>query len=347
MDDSLSPKRLSNIGLSFSASRILLTAVELNLFDVLVEPKTSEEIRLALDLHPRGFPDFPDTLLALGIIEREGDGPDSKYSNTPESAAFLVRSSPRYMGGMMMMCAHRLYSFWGHFTDALRTGDMQNEAHKRNAGNNTPSFWDQIFSTPSKLEMFMGAMTANNTPAHRELAKKMDFSNVTTVLDVGGATAQLCIEIAKENENVNCISMDLENVTEVAKKNVSKQNMQDRVKCVVGNMLTKDIVFPNADVICMGMILHDYGVDEKLELLEKAYNALNDGGRFVAIEMLIDDERRNSLPGLIMSLNMLIDTESGFDYSHKQFDVWAKKIGFTKSERLDLHDPMHAVIAYK
>ncbi len=347
MDDNLTPSHLFNIGFSFFPSRTFLTAVELNLFDLLNEPKTSEEIRLALDLHPRGFPDFPDALVGMRVIERDGDGPDSKYSNTPESAAFLVRSSPRYCGGMLAMCAHRLYSFWGHFTEALRTGEMQNEAHKRNAGNNTPSYWDQIFSSPEKIEMFMDAMKANNTTAHRELAKKMDFSKVTTVLDVGGGSAQLAIEVAKANENVTCFSMDLENVTEVAKKNVKKQGFEDRVKLIAGNMMEKDMAFPKADVILMGMILHDYGLEQKLELLRKAYAALNEGGRFVAIEMLIDNERRNGLSGLLMSLNMLIDTESGFDYSAKQFDGWVKEVGFVKSERLDLHEPMHAVIAYK
>ncbi len=347
MEDDLTPSHLFNIGFSFFASRTFLTAVELNMFDLLNEPKTSEEIRVALDLHPRGFPDFPDALVGMRVIERDGDGPDSKYSNTPESAAFLVRSSPRYCGGMLAMCAHRLYAFWGHFTEALRTGEIQNEANKRNADKKTSSYWDEIYSSPEKLEMFMEAMKGNNTAAHRELAKKMDFSNVSTVLDVGGATAQLCIEVAKANENMTCFSMDLNNVTEVAKKNVKKHNLEHQVKPIARDMMAKDVPFPKADVIVMGMILHDYGMKEKFVLLRKAYAALNEGGRFVAVEMLIYNERRNGLSGLLMSLNMMIETESGFDYSAMQFDGWAKEVGFVRSERLDLHEPIHAVIAYK
>ncbi len=346
-DAALSPRRLLNLGYAFTASRTLLTAVELDLFSVLTEPKTAEEIRVALNLHPRGFPDFPDALVALGVLERDGDGPDCKYANTPESATFLVQSSPRYNGSMLLQAAQSQYSFWGHLTEGLRTGEVQSEANKRNSTGGKCTFWDSIYASPARLEAFLATMTENNTDAHRAFARVFDFSNVATLLDVGGASAQLSVEVASINTNVTCLSLDLPPVTELAKDNVRRQRMQSRVIPVEGDMLAEAAIFPKVDVIVMAMVLHNYGVEQKLALMRKAYAALKDGGRFVAIEMLIDDERRKSVPALMMSLAMMINTEGGFDYSAKQFGEWAAEVGFAKSHRLDLLDPIHAVVAYK
>ncbi len=155
----------------------------------------------------------------------------------------------------------------------------------------------------------MDVMKGMNTRAHCLLSRKMNFSDVSTVLDVDGATARLSTEVGKANENVTCISTDLDNMTELAKKNVKQHNSEHQVKPIAGDMMARDVVFPKADVIVMGIILHDYGMKEKFVLLRKVYAALNEGGRLIAVEMLIDNERRNALVGLLMSLNMLVNTK--------------------------------------
>ncbi len=335
-----SPKRLFDIGYAFSASRVLLTAIELDLFSILQEPKTSEEIRSALNLHKRGFPDFPDCLVALGVLNRDGNGESRKYSNTSETSTFLVPSSPQYVGAFLRFCAVREYHIWGNLTETLRTGELNDFGEKR-------SFFDLMYSTPSKLEAFVSSMTSLNTPAHQVFAKQFDFSDCNTLLDVGGASGQLCVEVAKINKHVQCYSMDLPPVTEVAKKLVEAQDMGDRVHLIDGDMDAADVQFPKVDVVVMGMILHSNGYEERMNLLRKAYIALNEGGRFVAIETLIDDDRSQSVAGLLMSLTMMLETKGGRNYTPEDFDCWAKEVGFKTTERCNLLDPVHCVIAYK
>ena len=106
----LTPQRILDVGMGFWPAKVLLSAVELDVFSSLgASSKTSGELQALLGLHPRAVPDFPDTLVALGFLERDGDGPTARYRNTPESAAFLDRRSPGYVGGFLEMANARLY----------------------------------------------------------------------------------------------------------------------------------------------------------------------------------------------------------------------------------------------
>jgi hypothetical protein len=104
---------------------------------------------------------------------------------------------------------------------------------------------------------------------------------------------------------------------------------------------------PLADIVTMANILHDWDEETKLMLMKKAYDALPEGGAYVAIENIIDNERRQNVFGMMMSLNMLIETGKGFDYTFADFNKWAKKIGFKSTALLPLAGPTSAAIAYK
>src|SRR5262245_7532841 len=128
MTDTLSPARILALGRGFMGSKVLLAAVKLRLFDALRDgPLTGEQVRERLGLHPRATPDFVDALVALGMLERTGDGSEARYANTPETAHFLVRSGESYIGGILEMFDDRLFRFWADLGDALRTGQPQNE----------------------------------------------------------------------------------------------------------------------------------------------------------------------------------------------------------------------------
>jgi hypothetical protein len=121
------PSHILQIGMGFFASKTLLSAVELGLFTTLAKgPLTGAEIGQALGLDSRAIPDFPDALVALGLLAREGDGPGARYANTPEGSMFLDRESPAYVGGILEMANARLYRFWADLTEALKTGEPQN-----------------------------------------------------------------------------------------------------------------------------------------------------------------------------------------------------------------------------
>src|SRR4051794_11815601 len=98
----LDPSHIMQVGMGFWASKTVLSAVELELFTQLgSESMSGDEMRERLGLHPRAIPDFPDTLVALGFLDREGDGPEARYRNTPDTAAFLDKRSPAYIGGIL------------------------------------------------------------------------------------------------------------------------------------------------------------------------------------------------------------------------------------------------------
>src|SRR3954471_18257595 len=188
----LDPSHIMQVGMGFWPSKTVLSAVELELFTQLgSEAMTGEEIGERLDLQPRGIYDFLDTLVALRFLERDGEGSNGRYRNTAESAMFLDKRSPAYLGGILERANARLYRFWGDLTEALRTGKPQNEI--KHTGT---TMFDELYSDPARLEQFLDAMKGISQGNFRALAEKFDFSKYETLCDVGGATGQLCTTVA-------------------------------------------------------------------------------------------------------------------------------------------------------
>ncbi len=337
----LNPSHIMQIGMGFFASKTLLSAVELGLFTTLAKrPMTGAEIVAALGLSPRAVPDFPDALVALRLLERAGDGTNARYANSPESALFLDRDSPAYIGGILEMANARLYRFWADLTEALKTGKPQNETKH----DGEPMF-AKLYAVPERLEQFMNAMSGISAGNFRAFAEQFDFSRYTTLCDVGGATGQLSCMVAAANPHMRCTSFDLPKVVPIATRKITQAGMSDRVTAVGGDFFADPL--PRADVITMGMILHDWNLEKKKALIRKAYDALPPGGAFVVIEALIDDARRENVFGLMMSLNMLIEFGDAFDYSGADFAGWCREAGFRSFAVIPLAGPSSAAVAYK
>jgi len=329
------------VGMAFWPAKTLLSGLELGLFTRLGSgPMTGSELQHALGLHSRANPDFFDTLLALGFLERDGDGPEARYRNTPETAAFLDKNSPSYMGGFLEMANARLYPFWGDLTDALRTGQPQNETKHGRA----PMF-EELYSKPERLEQFMEAMAGISAGNFKAFTAKFDFSRYQTLCDVGGANGLLSILISQTHPHMRCISADLPAATAIAGRKVAAAGLADRVTVRAIDCFADPL--PSVDVITMGMILHDWNLDKKMYLVKAAYDALPPGGAFVAIENIIDDARRSNAFGLMMSLNMLVEFGDAFDFTGADFSRWCTTVGFRKTEVIHLAGPASAAVAYK
>lgn len=337
----LSPARITEVGMGFWPAKTLLSAVELGLFTQLGKgARTGDELQAALALHRRANPDFFDALVALGFLERDGDGPGARYRNTAETAAFLDRASPRYIGGFLEMANARLYPFWGDLSEALRTGQPQNEIKRSGA----PMFVE-LYRDPQRLEQFMRAMSGISAGNFQAFADTFDFSRYTTLCDVGGATGQLSMFVAQRHPHMRCISADLPEVTAIARREIAAAGLSDRVTAQALDFFKDPL--PRADVITMGMILHDWNLEAKRHLIRAAYEALPPGGAFVAIENLIDDARRENAFGLLMSLNMLIEFGDAFDFTGRDFAGWCREAGFSRTEIIPLGGPASAGVAYK
>jgi precorrin-6B methylase 2 len=337
----LDPGPILQTAFSFWSSKVLLTAVEFGLFTKLgAGRRTGPELGAELGLHPRAIYDFFDALVAMKFLDRDGDGPEALYHNTPAGALYLDASSPRYVGGILTMLNARLFKFWHDLPEALKTGHPQNETKHGQKG-----VFEELYAELPKLEQFLGAMTGLSRMNFEAFAEKFDFSGYQTLCDVGGATGLLCIETAKRHPHLRCTSFDLPPVEPVAQRQIAAAGLSNRIQTAGGDFFRDPL--PKADIITMGMILHDWNLEKKMHLIRAAYEALPPGGALVAIETIIDDVRRENAFGLLMSLNMLIEFGDAFDYSAADFRGWCAEAGFQRFDCIHLAGAASAVIAYK
>lgn len=341
MNNTPDPSRILEVGFGFWASKVLLTAVELEVFTKLGDrAMTGEELGKAIDLHPRGIFDFFDALVALKFLVREGDGTEGLYRNTEETSKFLDKNQPGYIGGILEMCNDRLFKFWSDLGPALKTGKPQNEIK-----HSQKPLFEALYEDIPRLEQFIGAMRGISRGNFQAFAEKFDFSPYKTLCDVGGASGLLSVLVATQHPHMQCMSFDLPQVEPIAKKWIAQAQSGDRIQVISGNFFTDAL--PKADVISMSTILHDWNLENKKHLIRLAYEALPENGAFVAIENLIDDSRRENAFGLMMSLNMLIEIGDGFDFTGADFWSWCQEAGFKRYEVMHLAGPCSAAIAYK
>ena len=337
MHPQLTPDRIMQTGLAFWPSKTLLSAIELGVFTELARgPEGFAALSGRLGLHPRSALDFLDTLVALGFLTREGD----RYANSPETDFFLDRNKPSYVGGILEMANHRLYPFWGHLTEALRTGLPQNEAKSGEAG-----IFETLYADPARQKQFLAAMTGISHGANMAIARAFPWASYKTFVDVGTAQGDLAGQIALANPHLRGTGFDLPQVAPIFEEYAARLGVADRLAFQPGSFFTDPL--PTADVVLMGHILHDWDLPTKQMLIAKAFDALPAGGALVVYEAIIDDDRSKNAFGLMMSLNMLIETPGGFDYTGADCAGWMKAAGFSSTRVEPLVGPDSMVIAIK
>jgi hypothetical protein len=336
MDQDLSPESILQLGMAFWGSKTLLSAVELGVFTVLADgPRDGSALAKEVGLHSRSSRDFLDALVALGMLDRDHD----LYRNTPSTGAFLDRRKPAYIGGLLEMANARLYPFWGSLTEALRTGQPQSEIK------GGEDLFTALYSDRARLEQFLAAMTGISTGTGRVLAEKFPWDRYHTVVDIGTAQGCLPVQLALAHPHLRGGGFDLPPIRPIFEAYVSRFELAGRLRFYPGDFFTDEL--PTADVLVMGHILHDWDLTQKRTLLTKAYAALPPGGALVVYEALIDDDRRTNAFGLLMSLNMLIETTGGFDYTGADCCAWMQKAGFTQTYVQHLLGPDSMVVGIK
>lgn len=338
------PTAILQTGTGFWASKVLLTAVQFELFTQLAKQpyQSVQDIKSELNLKcsDRNTYDFLDCLTGLGFLQREGLLETAKYANTRDTDIFLDKAKPSYIGGILEMQNEQGWNVWAKLDKGLKTGLIQHDI-KENGDN----IFDVISDNPDMFKKFVDGMTGVQMGNFIALAQKFDFSNYKTLVDAGGSAGVLSIMVAKHNPHMNCTTFDLPALESIATETIQKFNIEEQVSVLNGDFFKDQL--PKADIVTMGNVLHDWDEDTKIKLMQSAYNALPDGGVFMAIEHVIDDERKQNVFGLMMSLNMLIETGDGFNYTFKDFNKWAKKVGFSTTELMPLVEPASAAIAIK
>lgn len=333
----VTPEKIMQLGLGFWSSKTLLSAIEVGLFTELSKGSLNAQLLAdRLGLHSRGARDFFDALVSLGMLEREGD----LYRNTAGTDLFLVRGKPSYIGGILEMANERLYPFWGSLTEGLRTGQPQNEFKAGGAG-----LFETLYGDPERLRLFLGAMTGLSMGASQAIAEKFPWQDYKTVADVGGAQGGLLVQVCLARPHLTGINFDLPVVGPIFEEYVAMHGLSERLSFQPGDFFKEPL--PSVDVITMGHILHDWNLDEKRMLLVRAYQALPEGGALIVFEALIDDQRRENAFGLLMSLNMLIETPGGFDFTGQDCSKWMREVGFSETRVTHLIGPDSMVVGIK
>jgi hypothetical protein len=332
----LAPDKILQLGLGFWGSKTLLSAVELGVFTQLAQgPLNAESLRARLQLHPRGADDFFDTLVALGMLERT----EGQYRNTREGDLFLDRAKPSYIGGLLEMANARLYAFWGDLTTALKSGEPQNESKQAR------DTFAELYADPARLKQFLSAMTGISMGAARALAQQFPWQSFKSFIDVGGAQGCVSVQLALAHPHLTGGEFDLPVVGPIFDEYARSFNLAQRLRFHPGNFFNDPM--PGADVIVMGHILHDWDLEQKRMLIAKAHAALPPGGALIVYDAIIDDDRRRNAFGLLMSLNMLIETRGGFDYTGADCRGWMHDAGFKETRVEPLCGPDSMVIALK
>jgi hypothetical protein len=331
-----SPDQILQIGLGFWASKTLLSAVEMEVFTELAKhPEDLATLSGRIGLHPRSAHDFLDALVALGFLARH----NGIYSNTASTDLFLDKHKPSYIGGILEMANKRLYGQWGRLTIALRTGERQSEEPGEE------NVFAALYADPARLKGFLRAMTGVSRGANLAIASQFPWANYKTAADCGTAQGDLIVQVALKNPHLTCTGFDLPEVAPIFEEYVEANGLSSRVHFHPGSFFTDQL--PRADVIMMGHILHDWSLDQKRALIRKVYETLPPGGAFIAYDALIDDDRSKNAFGLLMSLNMLVETPAGFDYTGTDCIGWMKDAGFREARVEHLIGPDSMVVGIK
>ncbi len=326
------PETIMQLTRAYAGSKALVSAVELGLFTTLADgPLTGDVLRAKLGLQPRGSTDWLDALVSLGTLKRD----DDLYANTAATDFYLDRAKPTYLGGMVIGMAADT-SHWDSLTAALQTGRPQIEGDQ--------DFLDQ-YRDPASFTEFMHQMTGLSMAAAQAIADKFPWSRYRTVIDVGAAEGCMPVQLALRHPQLTGGGFDLPIVRPAFESHVARHGLTDRLRFYPGDFFTDPL--PPADVLIMGHILHNWSLDQKLDLLGKAYRTLPDGGALIVYESLIDDDRRTNTFGLLMSVAMLLVTRDGFDYTGAQCRSWLSDVGFRDSYVEQLVGPDSMVVGLK
>jgi SAM-dependent methyltransferase len=300
---------------AFQQTQLLLTADELGTFTALRDgPLTEERLRAKLGLHPRGTRDFLDTLVAHDLLRRTGE----HYANNEVAMRRLDSTSPEsYLGGVLNL-SRQLYPLWSKLPESLRTGKPQIDL--------SDAFSPDSPDASGHLAAFHRAMadvTRMTAPAVKDA---LDWRQYRTFVDVGGSTGTLSAELIRAYPWLRASCFDLAATEPHFRDTVAELGLAGEIAFHVGDFFTDPL--PEADVLVLGRVLHDWNVTQRRKLLAKAYQAVRPGGAVVVYDAMIDDDRRTRRDALLLSLNMLLYSAGGGEYTFRELSGWLRESGF-------------------
>lgn len=322
-------------GWSFVRTKVLFAAIDLEIFTVLdAGPMTLGEIQEKAGLHPRGARDFLDMLVAMGMLERAA----GKYANSPAAAEYLVQGKPNYAGGFLVMLTGFMGPGWDSLADTLRTG----RAHGQTDDGEVP--FEGVFENPMALGFFLSGMDSVNGIVGPALAEAFDWSGYSTFADLGGARGNLAVALVQAHPHLSGVVLDQPPVEPFFVDHMANHGTTGRVTFQGGDFFTDKL--PDAEVMIIGNVLHDWSVDERRTLIRRAYEALPVDGALIVYDPMLDEERTRP-DNLLLSLSMILTSPGGNESPPSAYRAWMEEAGFKVDEVIPLPARATAVVGRK
>ncbi|MEO3885626.1 methyltransferase [Nonomuraea sp. B5E05] len=326
-----SPAELIQLGkTAFCTAKVLLSALELRVFAVLDEqPLTGPQLEERLGLHPRASRDFFDTLVALGLLVRA----EGRYSNALAAKEHLVPGKAAYVGGFLERSDRVLYPAWGDLTGALRTGKPR-----------VTNAFREMLDDPDRRISYLGMMDALSTMLAPLIAQAFDWDTVKSYADIGGARGNLAGRVAQAHPHLSVHVFDLPPMEQPFHEHVERLGVAERATFHAGDFFADPL--PEADVLTIGHVLHNWAPAERRTLIRKAFQAVNPGGALIIYDRMLADEPVDA-ENLVISLDMLLTTDGGSEYLAGECREWLQEAGFTVEPARPLGEHDTLIVARK
>ena len=306
---------LANTWRGFQASRVMLTAVELGVFDKLKKPKTIKEAARSLKTSLRGTEVLLKVLVALKVLRKSG----GKYSNSQVANKYLVKGAPEYHGDIILHYSS-MWNSWSNLTEVVKTGKP------------SPRSRD-----PKSFESFIMGMHNLSIKRAPELIKAIGMGGVTHALDLGGGPGTNAMEMAKQIHKMGKVTLfDYPETLKIAQKVARRDGASSagrstkRMISYKGGDFTEDPIGNSYDLILVSQIYHAYSEEASLEITKKCHDALVPGGRIAVQEFVVSKDRTSPPGGALFSVNMLVGTTGGNTYHTSHIASWLREAGFVR-----------------
>ena len=328
----VTPERLMQFAFGYAPPIMISTAVELGVFDALeTGPKTVAELAKATGASERGLKMLMNGLAGFEFLAKDGD----RYSLTPESATYLVSSTPPYFGGLFRSLCARQLPGWLHLADAVRAGRPALDGIEASRG-------EEFFK-----ELVPSLFSVNYAPA-QALARALTFPPGQTprILDLAAGSGVWGIAAAQQHAQARVTAVDFEGVIPVTRKTVARLGLESRVDFISGDVLKADLG-SGYTVAIIGHLLHGLGAKDSQDLIRRVAGALAPGGTIAIAEYLVKKDRTGPPFSLIFAVNMLVFTEKGDTFSFEEISGWLQEAGFQNARLLEAPGPSPLILATK
>ncbi|MFP4173552.1 MAG: methyltransferase [Candidatus Hydrogenedentota bacterium] len=309
-------QRLDELASGYTRAQILFTANNAALFDYLETPASAEAVAQKLGWSPRGTRMLLDGLVGLGLVEKR----DSAYSNAPIASHCLVSSSEGYQGHILQHKAHG-WEAWSRLDEAVAQGAPPPEGRSER--------------NEHELRAFILGMDDGGRLSARDMLERIDLTPYRHMLDIGGGPGSYPIAFLQRHPHMRATLLDQPKVVEIAREQVAKAQLEDRIGFIEGDFLETDFG-DGYDLVLLSNIIHMLDAGANARLVQRCADAMAPGGLLIVKDFIVDDARTGPPFSLFFALNMLLHTDGGDTYRESDVMEWTRAAGFDDGRFVDL-----------